>query len=355
MIDRRHALAWTAGLALRPSLASPPAPAWWRWGPGGVQGTAGFHPWPAPPPASPQAGAGALWWWDASPALHRLALDGTHRQRALPAAPSAWAPAPRGEGVVLAFDLAHGPELWLLDPLLAEAHRWPLRDLAGRQAAIATHLVAHEARRSLLAAVPGLGEVWELSLDPEAPHVFDGLVHDHRMGEAIARPGHFGVRRVPLRERGEAVPSQLHGAPGRPWVYGPVPGGVAVLNLDVRRRLVTLPASFAPSGALHAWQPDGGWLWLQQGAGLQAFDAQRWRPGPDLPLPAEGVQLLAEGPRLWLRDAGDRLWRGAAGGNWVRQGTARAMALAPNGALGTFGTVPGEQGAAGPVGLQPAW
>ncbi|RVT88704.1 hypothetical protein [Inhella crocodyli] len=352
MIRRRPLLALGAGGAvaalgpfgaLRGAAASPAPDAWWAWGPEGVRGPAGWVPWPAPPAGAPQAGAGALWWVDARPALQRLAADGALTTLPLAAMPDAWVPAPRGEGLLL----TDGPLARLLDPTLREVHRWPLRDLAGRQSAPAAHALAHEGRRSLLLSLPGLGEVWELSLDPDAPPVFDGLVHDHRLGEAIARPGHHGVRRVPLREPGDAVPLRLHGVPDRPWVYGPVPGGVAVLNLDVRRRLATLPAL----DDLHAWQPQGGWLWLRQGERLQAFDAQRWQAGPTLPLPAPALQLVAAGAELWLRDASDRLWRGGPGKAWERQGSARALALAPDGRLGRLD----DHWAAGLRGLQPAW
>jgi len=75
----------------------------------------------------------------------------------------------------------------------------------GRQAASAVAAIrAAPARRSFVIAFETLAELWELSIDPQAAPIFDGLVHDYRQGEAIAEPGYLGVRRTqlaqPLRE-----------------------------------------------------------------------------------------------------------------------------------------------------------
>lgn len=314
--------------ALAPALARaqpPGAAGCWAWGPPGVWGPAGAIAWPRPPLGRPQVGAGALWWLDETPALNRWGVDGAlHRQR-LDALPSTWAPAPGGLGVLA----AQGTALQLWGPNGARLHTWPVRDLAGRRRGSASHALPHEARLSLVLAVPSLEEVWEIALDPNAPPLYDGLVHDHRMGEAIARPGHYGVRRLPLREANDHVPQRLHGAEGQAWVYGPVRGGMEVLNLDVRRRLVTLPTD----GPLHAWQPQGGWLWLQQGERLQAFDSRRWQAGPSLLLPRDAAELLAAGPQLAVRDTSHALWLGTPTQGWQRHGMARSMALLRTGEL----------------------
>lgn len=291
-------------------------------------------------------GAGALWWLDATPALNRWGMDGSFRRQCLGTLPQVWAPAPNGLGALLAT----GPVLQLWGPDGAPSHTWPVHDLAGQRSGWATHALAHEARRSLVLPVPALGEVWEISLDPQAPPLHDGLVHDHRMGEAIARPGHYGVRRLPLREPDDEVPQHLHGARQQAWVYGPVRAGMAVLNLDVRRRLVTLPAE----GALHAWQAEGGWLWLQQGERLQAFDTRRWQAGPSLPLPRNAVHMLAAGPQLAVRDASNALWLGSPAQGWRHQGPACDLALSPTGELGVLAMADGRW-PTGVSAIQAAW
>jgi hypothetical protein len=96
-----------------------------------------------------------------------------------------------------------------------------------------------DARRSFVIAFETLNELWELSIDPQAAPFFDGLVHDHRLGEGIAESGYLGARRtrleVPLRE----LAFDDSGA----FVLGrsaPEPGSSAVLHLvqlDIRRTI----------------------------------------------------------------------------------------------------------------------
>lgn len=75
----------------------------------------------------------------------------------------------------------------------------------GRDAPSAVSAIRHlPARRSFVIAFETLAELWELSIDPQAAPIFDGLVHDYRLGEGIATPGYLGARRtrleLPLRE-----------------------------------------------------------------------------------------------------------------------------------------------------------
>lgn len=93
-------------------------------------------------------------------------------------------------------------------------------------------------RKSFVAALKDIKEVWELSYDENAPPVYDGLVHDYRMGEGIPVPGPFPPRRILLDDYLDDfffVPdySALVGA-SRDGVRG------QVVNLDVRRRIATI-------------------------------------------------------------------------------------------------------------------
>lgn len=111
----------------------------------------------------------------------------------------------------------------------------------GRPAA----LLALPARRSFAVAFEALPELWEISLDPAAEPIFDGYVHDYRMGEAIAKPGFLGVRRTRLEE-----PLQSLAADGGAYVLGRVLDRAAdaagsgagrarlvLVQLDVRRAI----------------------------------------------------------------------------------------------------------------------
>jgi len=110
----------------------------------------------------------------------------------------------------------------------------------GRDAPSAiTAIVSAPARRSFVIAFETLAELWELSIDPQAAPIFDGLVHDYRQGEALAEPGFLGVRRTrleqPLHELGLDDSSAY--VIGRPVAS---PAGLAALilvQLDIRRAI----------------------------------------------------------------------------------------------------------------------
>lgn len=156
-----------------------------------------------------------------------------------------------------------GTDLVLRDDTGGALARWPLRDADGRPG-LPIAVCQLQPRQSLVVVVAGWHELWEISTDPAAPPIFDGLVHDYRMGEAIARPGYLGLRRIRLVQPWLAV-----WADGRvPWLLGAEAGvdsDVAVLHLDVRRVVGRLPVAAG-----------GGW---------PAIAGRRfpWGPGPAAP------------------------------------------------------------------------
>lgn len=143
---------------------------------------------------------------------------------------------------------AHGAALTLFDRDLQPVRRYPAASLDGKLSSRVAAVFHAAARRSFVVAFETLPELWELSYDRAAPPIFDGLVHDYRMGEAIASSGFLGVRRTPL----EAPFTALALDASHRQVFGADAGGaLTVLNLDVRRRIARLPAA-APSPALLA-------------------------------------------------------------------------------------------------------
>ena len=171
---------------------------------------------------------------------------------------------------------AHGRALSLADGAGRVQRTYAGRDALGRIQGSASVLRYHARRHSFVVAWPALGELWEIQLDAAAPPVFDGLVHDWRMGEAIATPGHLGVRRAPL---GAPVPPIDFCDARVAWVAGAVDGQVHVVHLDVRRRIASLPLGPArPRGA--ALVRDGGSLqwWLPAADAVHVIDPSRWRP-----------------------------------------------------------------------------
>ena len=189
-------------------------------------------------------------------------------------------------------------------------------DLAGTRQGRAQRVLALPHRRSFLVAWTALEEWWELSWDPQAPPVFDGLVHDYRMGEAIAAAGFLHPRRIPLPAR-EGRPVTLEAAPeGQPWAVGVQGDALLIVHLDVRRSVLrtTLSgarladAAWQPADATHparAWIP--GSAELLQLAPLHGGVLSREplpASGPRLSWdPAQGLRATAADGRAWLRRA----------------------------------------------------
>jgi len=168
-----------------------------------------------------------------------------------------------------------------------------------------------EPRKSFVVALKDLPELWEISYDPKAAPIHDGLVHDFRMGEAIAKTGFLGVRRTPLSEplddfffdpgyrhvigamrpaasaaRAASAASAASGA-----AADPAPTA-QVINLDARTRVATLPLPGLPhlgSGIAFSWQgrtviatPN-----LQQGL-ITVIDPATWQIVTEIPTPGPG-------------------------------------------------------------------
>lgn len=73
----------------------------------------------------------------------------------------------------------------------------PVRDDAGKESRVSAVYDAPP-RKSFIAALKDIPEVWEIPYDPHAEPIYPGLVHDYRMGEALAEKGPFPIRRIKL-------------------------------------------------------------------------------------------------------------------------------------------------------------
>jgi hypothetical protein len=93
-------------------------------------------------------------------------------------------------------------------------------------------------RRSFIALLADVPETWELSYDPDAEPVYDGMVHDYRMGEGIADRGPFAVRRIVLDE---PLSDARFNADYSQFTAKAADGSLHVVNLHVRRRIEILP------------------------------------------------------------------------------------------------------------------
>lgn len=326
------AAAATAGGMARPSVAgaavpSTASPAFlvhgrgsaWIVGPGPAQAL--------PAAVPPVATAEGAWAVDAAGVAQRWRavgqVAGRDRPDRSPVPPPAWAvdaSHATGEPVhALAASadgawvlLAHGERATLLDAGARPVRTYDGSNLERTRRSRAQALFAHAGRSSLIATWPAMAELWEIQLDPSAPPIFDGLVHDWRMGEALPSPGFLGVRRVAL----EAPPAGVVLADPRvPWVAGLSDGGVAVLHLDVRRRVATLAIAHArpQASALPAAGRTGPW-WLPAGDAVHVVDTARWRVESTVPAPAGLVTLADADAAVWaLAEDGLLRWQS---GHW---------------------------------------
>jgi hypothetical protein len=133
---------------------------------------------------------------------------------------------------------------------------WPARSADGRRSGQPASLMRAEARRSLVVSFDALPELWEISLDPQAEDLYQGLVHDFRMGEGVPEPGFLGVRRTRLPV---PLPQAVLDGSGS-WLLGRAAdeGGRAVLHLvhlDVRRSVRRFEVAADPdmAGARHGF------------------------------------------------------------------------------------------------------
>ena len=127
----------------------------------------------------------------------------------------------------------------------------PLKDRRGQALKVAS-IVEIGHRQSVPIGFGRSSELWEMFLAADAEPVFEGMVHDYRLGEGISEPRTLPIRRMvteaPMEhftaERSGALLSQLTESSG-----GPV---ARRFNLDARRLVVEqpIPANLDPGAAV---------------------------------------------------------------------------------------------------------
>jgi hypothetical protein len=351
-IDRRRALGALAGAALAAlspaargahpgavaeavAVSAAPGPAGhWAWTDQALWYVARdghLHgPWPRQPDdGAPRAVAGGLWraqWRGPSPGLSFLAIPADAAQppaerwrRDWPAADSrradgasplpVWVASADGRWAAVGA----GGSLHLLDRLGRDSLVLPGRDLAGRALGTVRALAALDARRSLLVDWTDGGQWWELSLDPQAAPVYDGLVHDWRLGEGLPQPGYRQPRRLPLAAPERSPPRLRVAFPQRPFALADDGGRALVVHLDVRRVVLAwaLPPDALAPDAVWRTRLGEGLLTLAAGSLSWRLDTGRWRVEPaggtSVPEDADEPERLAP-PGGWPR--ADEGWRG---------------------------------------------
>lgn len=209
-----------------------------------------------------------------------------------------------GRWVMAANYLPH--TLALFDSDLQLVRTYDARTLDGKRSSRVSAVYDAAPRKSFVVALKDIPEIWEISYDPQAAPIHDGLVHDYKMGEAIAKPGYLGVRRTPLEEPlddfffdqsyrhvlGATRPKDAAPAAAQDDKTAAAPATAQVVNLDVRRKIADLPIAGMPhlgSGITFAWQ---GTTVLAspnlQGGSIDVIDMTTWKPVASIPTPGPG-------------------------------------------------------------------
>ncbi|MGI9132968.1 MAG: cytochrome D1 domain-containing protein [Rhodoferax sp.] len=137
----------------------------------------------------------------------------------------------------------------LFDSDLRLVRRYSIQTLDGKSSSRASAVYDAAPRRSFLLALRDIAQLWEISYDRQATPIYDGMVHDYKMGEALAQPGFLGVRRIPLEEPLDNFffDQQYRNAIGTTRASVATEPQAQVVNLDARQRI----ASFAFPGMPH--------------------------------------------------------------------------------------------------------
>ena len=184
--------------------------------------------------------------------------------------------------------------LVLFDADLNLVKTYPATTLDGKTSSRVSAVYDAKPRKSFVVALKDIPELWEISYDPKAEPIFDGLVHDYKMGEAIAKPGFQGVRRTLLDEPlddffFDQSYRNVLGAT-RPRMDGKP--SAQVVNLDVRRKVADLPLAGMPhlsSGITWAW--NGTTVLASpnlKGNVIDVIDMSSWKLIRTIPVPGPG-------------------------------------------------------------------
>ena len=180
---------------------------------------------------------------DEAGGINRYALPELRLERRVPTGIRITAFALSGDGRWLLAATREPDGLWLFDQNLQPVRSYPLTTLDGKSTGQVASIQPNLPRSSLIVTLRDLNELWEISWNRQAEPIFDGLVHDYRMGEGLASSGFLGVRRTPL----QANLPQVVLSPGGLLAIGTVstsagkPQHTEVIHLDIRRRITTLP------------------------------------------------------------------------------------------------------------------
>lgn len=158
-------------------------------------------------------------------------------------------------------------------------------------------------RRSFVAALKDIPELWEISYDPAAQDIATGFVHDFKYKEGAFIPGFLNPRRSAL----EHVLDDFFFTPDYSEVLGTSREGRGqVVNLDARRKIAELDLSGMPHlGSGISWEYKGRRVAASthlKDATVSVIDLQSWQTVATLPTLGPGFFLRSHenSPFAWV-------------------------------------------------------
>lgn len=131
----------------------------------------------------------------------------------------------------------------------------PVRDAQGRSSRVSAVYDAAP-RESFVVALKDIAEVWELPYGDKTGPVYEGLVHDYRMGEAVASAKPYAIRRTVL----DGILDDFFFDPPYDHLIGAARDGHTgqVVNLNVRRKIAEVDLPGLPHlGSGITWEWNG--------------------------------------------------------------------------------------------------
>ncbi len=185
--------------------------------------------------------------------------------------------------------------LALFDADLNLVRTYDAATLDGRHSSRVSAVYDAAPRRSFVVALKDIAEIWEISYDRNAAPIYDGLVHDHRMGEGLARSGFLNVRRTPLEQPLDDFffdQSYQHALGATRPRQGDGQASAQVVHLDARVKVADLPIAGMPhlgSGITFAYRDTTVLASPNLGGGaIDVIDMKTWKTVRTIPTPGPG-------------------------------------------------------------------
>ncbi len=207
-----------------------------------------------------------------------------------------------GKVVAVANYLPH--TLVLLDAELNLLKVLEVKDKEGKQSSRVSAVYDAAPRRSFVAALKDVPEVWEVSYDPKAEDIPIGVIHDFQYKEGAFIPGFLNPRRTFLAEVLDDFfftqdYSELIGASREA-------GKGQVVNLDVRKKVATIDLPGMPHlGSGITWEYGGHTVMatpnLKEGV-VSVIDMKDWKTIKQIPTPGPGFFMRSHEntPYAWV-------------------------------------------------------